>query len=171
MSGFCSFTVGFVTLTSPAGSHRSSRSAIRPRAARVVLRPRPGPDRSFRGQGHAAAVTAAWASLMRPTGRSLSYSTSRTNMSSQRVAARSWPAADRMAMAAGPSSSAGRELIARVKTCAKWACPRVRKGADFRKPGVPMSKTALVVQELVADDELTRVEHERPKLAAVTVSS
>jgi hypothetical protein len=34
-----------------------------------------------------------------------------------------------------------------------------------------MSKTALVIQELVADDELTRVEHERPKLAAVTVSS
>jgi len=42
----------------------------------------------FRGQGHAAAVTAAWAALMRPTGRSLFYSTSRTNVSSQRVAAR-----------------------------------------------------------------------------------
>ena len=42
----------------------------------------------FRGQGHAAAVTAAWASLMRPTGRFLFYSTSRTNVSSQRVAAR-----------------------------------------------------------------------------------
>ncbi len=42
----------------------------------------------FRGQGHAAAVTAAWASLLRPTGRYLFYSTSRTNLSSQRVAAR-----------------------------------------------------------------------------------
>jgi hypothetical protein len=42
----------------------------------------------FRGQGHAAAVTAAWASLMRPTGRALFYSTARANVSSQRVAAR-----------------------------------------------------------------------------------
>lgn len=42
----------------------------------------------FRGQGHAAATTAAWAALMRPTGRVLFYSTSRTNVSSQRVAAR-----------------------------------------------------------------------------------
>ncbi len=42
----------------------------------------------FRGQGHAAAVTSAWAALMRPTGRHLFYSTSRTNVSSQRVAAR-----------------------------------------------------------------------------------
>ena len=42
----------------------------------------------FRGQGHAAAVTAAWAALMRPSGRVLFYSTSRTNVSSQRVAAR-----------------------------------------------------------------------------------
>jgi RimJ/RimL family protein N-acetyltransferase len=42
----------------------------------------------FRGQGHAAAVTAAWASLMRPSGRHLFYSTGRTNLSSQRVAAR-----------------------------------------------------------------------------------
>jgi ribosomal protein S18 acetylase RimI-like enzyme len=42
----------------------------------------------FRGQGHAAAVTAAWAALMRPTGRHLFYSVARTNVSSQRVAAR-----------------------------------------------------------------------------------
>ncbi|MDQ6671543.1 MAG: hypothetical protein M3069_12475 [Chloroflexota bacterium] len=42
----------------------------------------------FRGQGHAAATTAAWALLMRPSGRYLFYSTSRTNVSSQRVAAR-----------------------------------------------------------------------------------
>jgi RimJ/RimL family protein N-acetyltransferase len=42
----------------------------------------------FRGQGHAAAATAAWASLVRPSGRVLFYSTSRTNVSSQRVAAR-----------------------------------------------------------------------------------
>jgi hypothetical protein len=42
----------------------------------------------FRGRGHAAAATAAWAALMRPSGRLLFYSTSRTNVSSQRVAAR-----------------------------------------------------------------------------------
>jgi RimJ/RimL family protein N-acetyltransferase len=42
----------------------------------------------FRGHGHAAAVTAEWAALMRPTGRLLFYSTARTNRSSQRVAAR-----------------------------------------------------------------------------------
>jgi hypothetical protein len=41
-----------------------------------------------RGRGYAAAVTAEWASLMWPTGRLLFYSTSRTNASSQRVAAR-----------------------------------------------------------------------------------
>jgi len=41
-----------------------------------------------RGQGHAAATTAAWASLLLPTGRCLFYSTSRSNVSSQRVAAR-----------------------------------------------------------------------------------
>ncbi len=42
----------------------------------------------FRGQGHAAATTAEWAALMRPSGRVLFYSTSRTNRASQRVAAR-----------------------------------------------------------------------------------
>lgn len=42
----------------------------------------------FRGQGHAAAVTAEWAALMRRTGKLLFYGTSRTNGSSQRVAAR-----------------------------------------------------------------------------------
>jgi len=42
----------------------------------------------FRSQRHAAAVTAAWAALMRPTGRHLFYSVARTNASSQRVAAR-----------------------------------------------------------------------------------
>jgi Acetyltransferase (GNAT) domain len=42
----------------------------------------------FRGQGHAAAATAEWAALMRPTGRLLFYSTSWTNRASQRVAAR-----------------------------------------------------------------------------------
>ncbi len=45
-------------------------------------------DPDFRGQGHAAAVTAAWASLLAPSGRQLFYSTSATNFSSQRVAAR-----------------------------------------------------------------------------------
>lgn len=45
-------------------------------------------DPDFRGQGHAAAVTAAWASLFAPSGRLLFYSTSANNFSSQRVAAR-----------------------------------------------------------------------------------
>jgi GNAT superfamily N-acetyltransferase len=45
-------------------------------------------DPDFRGQGHAAAVVAAWASLLAPTGRHLFYSTFRENRSSQRVAAR-----------------------------------------------------------------------------------
>jgi RimJ/RimL family protein N-acetyltransferase len=54
------------------------------RGAEAGVWTRPG----FRGRGYAAAVTAAWASLMRPSGRWLFYSTSRTNHSSQRVAAR-----------------------------------------------------------------------------------
>lgn len=45
-------------------------------------------DPRFRGRGHAAAVTAAWASLLAPSGRRLFYSTSADNLSSQRVAAR-----------------------------------------------------------------------------------
>lgn len=45
-------------------------------------------DPEFRGQGHGAAVTAAWASLLAPSGRHLFYSTSADNLSSQRVAAR-----------------------------------------------------------------------------------
>jgi Acetyltransferase (GNAT) domain len=58
------------------------RSGARGAEAGVWTRP------GFRGQGHAAAVTAEWAALMHPTGRYLFYSTSRTNVSSQRVAAR-----------------------------------------------------------------------------------
>ena len=42
----------------------------------------------FRGHGHAAATTAEWAALLRPGGRVLFYTTSRTNRASQRVAAR-----------------------------------------------------------------------------------
>jgi hypothetical protein len=42
----------------------------------------------FRGQGLAAACTANWATIMRPSGRLLFYSTSRTNSSSQHVAQR-----------------------------------------------------------------------------------
>lgn len=42
----------------------------------------------FRGQGHAATVTAHWASLFSPGSRRLFYSTSAENLSSQRVAAR-----------------------------------------------------------------------------------
>jgi RimJ/RimL family protein N-acetyltransferase len=43
---------------------------------------------AFRGRGHAAAVTAVWAEIMRPTGRRLFYSTDADNFSSQRVAQR-----------------------------------------------------------------------------------
>ncbi|MBV9577636.1 MAG: GNAT family N-acetyltransferase, partial [Chloroflexi bacterium] len=45
---------------------------------------RPG----FRGRGHAAAVTAAWSAQLRSDERWVFYSTGRTNLSSQRVAAR-----------------------------------------------------------------------------------
>jgi RimJ/RimL family protein N-acetyltransferase len=45
-------------------------------------------DPDFRGQGYAAAVTAAWADILRPSGRYLFYSTDAENRSSQRVAAR-----------------------------------------------------------------------------------
>jgi RimJ/RimL family protein N-acetyltransferase len=41
-----------------------------------------------RGRGLAAAVTAAWAALLHPTGRHVFYSTSAENVSSQRVAQR-----------------------------------------------------------------------------------
>jgi RimJ/RimL family protein N-acetyltransferase len=42
----------------------------------------------YRGRGYAAAVTAAWADILRPSGRSLFYSTDAENRASQRVAAR-----------------------------------------------------------------------------------
>jgi predicted GNAT family acetyltransferase len=45
-------------------------------------------DAKYRGRGLAAAVTAAWASLLAGSGRTLFYSTSAENVSSQRVAAR-----------------------------------------------------------------------------------
>jgi hypothetical protein len=62
----------------------------------------------FRGRGYAAATTAAWAGLVRPSGRYLFYSTDADNLSSQRVAQRlrlellgwTW----RLAPARGPSS-------------------------------------------------------------------
>lgn len=41
-----------------------------------------------RGRGYAAAVTAAWADVLRPSGRHLFYGTDAQNVSSQRVAAR-----------------------------------------------------------------------------------
>jgi predicted GNAT family acetyltransferase len=45
-------------------------------------------DPAWRGRGRAAAVTAAWADVLRPSGRRLFYSTDAGNLSSQRVAAR-----------------------------------------------------------------------------------
>ncbi len=60
----------------------SARLALRGAEAGVWTHER------FRGRGLAAAVTAAWASLLAPTGRLLFYSTSADNLSSQRVAAR-----------------------------------------------------------------------------------
>jgi RimJ/RimL family protein N-acetyltransferase len=45
-------------------------------------------DPAFRSRGLAAAVSAAWAAVVRPTGRHLFYSTSDANLSSQRVAER-----------------------------------------------------------------------------------
>ena len=42
----------------------------------------------YRGRGYAAAVTATWAEILRPSGRYLFYSTDAGNRSSQRVAAR-----------------------------------------------------------------------------------
>jgi len=43
---------------------------------------------NFRGRGLAAAVTASWSAMRSLDGRALFYSTSRSNRSSQRVAAR-----------------------------------------------------------------------------------
>lgn len=45
-------------------------------------------DPDYRGRGYAAAATAAWASLLAPSGRTLFYSTWADNVSSQRVASR-----------------------------------------------------------------------------------
>jgi RimJ/RimL family protein N-acetyltransferase len=42
----------------------------------------------YRGQGYAAAVTATWADILRPSARSLFYSTDAENRSSRRVAER-----------------------------------------------------------------------------------
>jgi RimJ/RimL family protein N-acetyltransferase len=68
------------------------------RVSSICHTPRPMTERAaecgvwshpeFRGRGHAAAVTAAWAELVRPSGRHLFYSTDETNRSSQRVAER-----------------------------------------------------------------------------------
>ena len=45
-------------------------------------------DAAFRGRGLAAAVTAEWAALLRPSGRHLFYGTDAENLSSQRVTQR-----------------------------------------------------------------------------------
>jgi RimJ/RimL family protein N-acetyltransferase len=73
----------------------------------------------FRGQGHAAAATAAWAALMRPTGRVLFYSTSWTNRSSQGVAAR-----------LGLRRIGYLWQLRSVSTATGWTDPRVRAGSS-----------------------------------------
>ena len=73
----------------------------------------------FRGQGHAAAVTAAWAALMCASGRVLFYSTSRTNRSSRRVAAR-----------LGLRRIGFLWQLHSMNTGAGWTDPRVRAGAS-----------------------------------------
>jgi RimJ/RimL family protein N-acetyltransferase len=45
-------------------------------------------DPAFRGRGYAAALTSAWAAIVRPSGRYLFYSTEADNLSSQRVVER-----------------------------------------------------------------------------------
>jgi hypothetical protein len=57
---------------------------MRPRAAECGVWTAP----AHRGRGYAAAVTAAWADLLRPSGRHLFYSTDAGNHSSQQVARR-----------------------------------------------------------------------------------
>lgn len=54
------------------------------RAAECGVWTHPG----YRGRGYAAAATATWAAILRPSGRYLFYSTHAGNRSSQRVAAR-----------------------------------------------------------------------------------
>jgi GNAT superfamily N-acetyltransferase len=57
---------------------------LAPRAAECGVWTRP----ECRGRGHAAATAAAWAEVLRPSGRTLFYSTDADNRSSQRVASR-----------------------------------------------------------------------------------
>lgn len=57
---------------------------LTPRGAECGVWTRPG----HRGRGYAAAVTAAWAALVRPSGRHLFYCTGVENRSSQRVTER-----------------------------------------------------------------------------------
>jgi RimJ/RimL family protein N-acetyltransferase len=85
--------------------------AMTARAAECGVWTAPG----FRGHGHAAAVTAAWAELVEPTGRHLFYSTDAGNHSSRRVAARlrlreigwTWSLTRPDATAAGNSAPGG----------------------------------------------------------------
>jgi GNAT acetyltransferase-like protein/SET domain-containing protein len=72
----------------------------------------------FRRLGYAAACTAAWAALMRPTGRRLFYSTAWTNRSSQHVAAR-----------LGLRHIGCLWQLQRVSSDAVWVDPRVAGGA------------------------------------------
>ena len=68
------------------------------RVVSVCHTPRPMTERAaecgvwthpdYRGRGFAAAVTATWADVLRPSGRYLFYNADRANLSSQRVAAR-----------------------------------------------------------------------------------
>jgi GNAT acetyltransferase len=57
---------------------------LTPRGAECGVWTQPG----FRGRGYATATAAAWAAILRPTSRTLFYSTDADNQSSQRVAER-----------------------------------------------------------------------------------
>jgi hypothetical protein len=57
---------------------------LSPRGAECGVWTQPG----FRGRGHATATAAAWAEILRPTGRVLFYATDADNRSSRRVAER-----------------------------------------------------------------------------------
>ena len=78
----------FTGLPGAAKSTMPEYAARRPYLTRAPPKPAPGLILNSAAMGMRTATTAEWARLMRPSGRRLFYSTSRTNHSSQAVAAR-----------------------------------------------------------------------------------